>query len=124
MDGDEAETIVIDNGTGYIKAGFSGEDAPRVLFPSLTGSLKDPEAHLQRGLEVKDSYIGNDAQNQREFMDLAYPIERGMITDWDAMLKIWEFVFQELQADVDMNTPVCLCSPPPFRILIHFKRSC
>ena len=31
-------TIVIDNGTGYIKAGFSGSDTPKVVFPTLIGS--------------------------------------------------------------------------------------
>ena len=64
------------------------------------------KATLKKGLEVKDSYVGNDAQNQREFMDLVYPIERGMIMDWDSMLKVWEFVFHELQTDVDGTTPV------------------
>ena len=103
---EDLEAIVIDNGTGMIKAGFSGEDAPRAILPSVTGVLQDPEGHLKKGLEVKDCYVGSEAQNQRELMDLVYPIQRGMITDWDSMLKIWEFVFNELQADIEGNTPV------------------
>lgn len=27
--------IVIDNGSGYIKAGFSGEEKPSLVFPSM-----------------------------------------------------------------------------------------
>ena len=29
--------LVIDNGSGMCKAGFSGEDAPRAVFPSILG---------------------------------------------------------------------------------------
>jgi len=36
----ERPAVVIDNGTGMIKAGISGEDAPRVIFPSVIGKPK------------------------------------------------------------------------------------
>ena len=29
---DQKEVVVIDNGTGFIKAGFAGEDMPRVIY--------------------------------------------------------------------------------------------
>ena len=101
---EDISSVVIDSGTGMIKASFLGEDAPHSLFPSVTAKSKILKR--KKGLEVKDSYVGNDAQNQREFMDLVYPIERGMIMDWDSMLKVWKFVFHELQTDVDGTTPV------------------
>ena len=34
---DQEEFVVIDSGTGYIKAGFSGEDLPRVCIPTIIG---------------------------------------------------------------------------------------
>ena len=37
MDNEEL-AIVIDNGSGMCKAGFSGEDAPRAVFPSIIGN--------------------------------------------------------------------------------------
>ena len=37
--GDDA-AVVLDNGTGYIKAGFAGEEDPRYLVPSLLGRPK------------------------------------------------------------------------------------
>ena len=37
---EEAPTIVIDNGSGMIKAGIAGEEAPRVVFPAIVGSPK------------------------------------------------------------------------------------
>ena len=32
---DQKEVVVIDNGTGFIKAGFAGEDMPRVRDANL-----------------------------------------------------------------------------------------
>eukprot|EP01080_Neovahlkampfia_damariscottae_P003250 gene3250-5693_t len=37
------QSIVIDNGTGVVKAGFAGDDAPRSVFPSLIGKPKKPK---------------------------------------------------------------------------------
>uniref|UniRef100_A0A914HZ96 Actin n=1 Tax=Globodera rostochiensis TaxID=31243 RepID=A0A914HZ96_GLORO len=34
---DEAAVLVLDNGSGMCKAGFAGEDVPRVVFPSIVG---------------------------------------------------------------------------------------
>jgi len=36
----ENQVVVIDNGTGMIKAGIAGEEAPRVNFPTLVGYPK------------------------------------------------------------------------------------
>jgi len=37
---EEIQTVVIDNGYGMCKAGFSGDEAPRSVFPSVVGRLK------------------------------------------------------------------------------------
>ena len=34
---DQEEFVVIDNGTGFVKAGFSGEDLPRLVIPTVVG---------------------------------------------------------------------------------------
>jgi len=38
---DIIETLVIDMGNAYTKIGFSGEDLPRLIVPSIYGSLKE-----------------------------------------------------------------------------------
>ncbi len=40
MDDDEINGIVLDNGTGTIKAGFAGDDAPRAVVPTILGETK------------------------------------------------------------------------------------
>jgi len=38
---DESEVIVIDMGSGFIKAGYSGEDLPRVVIPTVIGEKEN-----------------------------------------------------------------------------------
>ena len=57
---DEQQVVVVDNGSGVVKAGFSGEDAPRAIFPSIVGRPKNISVIV--GVETKDEYLGDEAQ--------------------------------------------------------------
>ena len=48
--------VVIDNGTGYMKGGFSGENAPRAVFPTLIGTPKENKLLLRNAGE-SEKYI-------------------------------------------------------------------
>jgi actin-related protein len=37
---EEVTAVCIDNGSGTIKVGFAGDEAPRSIFPTLFGKLK------------------------------------------------------------------------------------
>jgi len=90
-DENEQATLVVDNGSGMVKAGFSGDDAPRAVFPSIVGKPRHQGTMV--GMAQKDSYIGDEAQSKRGVLALSYPIEHGIITDWDNMEKIWHHTF-------------------------------
>ena len=55
----EQQTVIIDNGSGMVKAGFAGEDAPRAVFPSIVGRPKHSNA--MQGTQQKSEYIGDEA---------------------------------------------------------------
>jgi actin beta/gamma 1 len=95
---DDAKNVVIDNGSGVIKAGFAGENQPSCKFPSILGVPRSDKQML--GVEAKSEYIGDEAQKMRGVLKLSYPIESGIVTDWSQMEKIWEYCFSnELRID-------------------------
>merc|ERR1711977_548684 len=91
MEEDEDKpAIVVDNGSGMMKAGCSGEDAPKVTFSSVVGYPKQKTALV--GTD-KDYYIGEEAQQKRGILLLKYPLEHGIVQNWDDMEKVWRHTF-------------------------------
>ncbi|CAF3197562.1 unnamed protein product [Rotaria sp. Silwood2] len=88
---DELYPIIIDNGSGTIKAGFSVDEKPRVVFPTVIGRLHQAKSLPQTN--NKDQYIGDEAIKTKEILYINYPIENGIITNWDDMEKIWHHTF-------------------------------
>ena len=88
---DETGPVVIDNGSGLIKAGFVG-DAPKSVLPTVVG----------RTSIVDDKNV----------LSLKYPIERGIITSWDDMQKLWHHTFyNELKTEPE-NHPTLITERP------------
>ena len=42
-----------------------------------------------------DVFIGRRAQEFRGLLKIKYPMEHGIVTDWDDMERIWNWVYAE-----------------------------
>lgn len=51
---DNKNVVVCDNGTGYVKCGFAGENFPTSVFPCLVGKpmLRYEESLMEQELKV------------------------------------------------------------------------
>ncbi|XP_068199253.1 uncharacterized protein [Antennarius striatus] len=97
--------IVLDTGSGLMKAGFADRDLPNVVYPTIIGTPKYEE--VMNSDFDREVYIGQEAQHMRGVLILKHPIKNGIIRNWNDMEKIWHHTFQQLRVDPE-DHPVLL----------------
>ncbi|KAF8981259.1 Actin, aortic smooth muscle [Entomortierella lignicola] len=81
----EYSAVVVDNGSLYIKAGLANDGSPHSIIPTVIGHTS------QETNGTRDAYIGDEALQKGD--TLGYPIQRGNVTNWDDMQKVWYHTF-------------------------------
>ncbi|CAF5204808.1 unnamed protein product [Rotaria magnacalcarata] len=91
---------VIDNGTGYTKLGYAGNNEPHFIIPSAIAVRERPGgSRIGQCGEDLDFFIGDEAFNAKGY-SVKYPIRHGIVEDWDLMEKYWEHcLFKYLRCD-------------------------
>ncbi|KAJ3575640.1 hypothetical protein NP233_g974 [Leucocoprinus birnbaumii] len=59
-----------------------------------------------------DTFIGRRAQEYRGLLKIKYPMEHGIVTDWDDMERIWNWIYAEELGTLSEEHPVLLTEAP------------
>ncbi|PYI32287.1 actin-domain-containing protein [Aspergillus indologenus CBS 114.80] len=85
---DDNQPLVIDVGSFHTKGGYSGDDAPRSVFPTV----------------VSGNAVGEEAVSQGP----AKVVQDGAVLDWDALTRVYRHVFYQELRDTPETHPILL----------------
>lgn len=105
--------VVIDNGTGYTKMGYSGNVEPQYIVPTVLATKAEEGGVGRRdGVDDLDFHVGDAAFANSTTHQVNYPIRHGLIDNWDNMERLWErCMFEYLRCEPEDHY-VLLTEPP------------
>lgn len=116
----DEQPIVLDQGTGFVKIGRGGTNFPDHTFPSIVGRpilrAEERSSDLSgtgfEGIEIKDIMCGDEASAVRSLLQISYPMENGIIRNWEDMGHLWDYSFYERMKIDTRGRKVLLTEPP------------
>lgn len=88
VESESKPSVIIDNGSGLIKAGYHDQDEPSRVFPAIVGHLRNEQPQ-----EPGTFAVGNNAIARKSALFQRYPIQRGIVKSWKDMGEIWGYTF-------------------------------
>lgn len=108
--GDDVSSLVFEFGSFTSKIGYSGEDCPRITFPSWAGvnnSWEQTSACNKQKCKFGESEISFWQEN----IALKNPFVECLVDDWEIFEEFIRFSYSALSANADEH-PILLCDPP------------
>lgn len=91
--------IIIDIGSGTVKAGFSGEENPKLVFNNFFGESKYKKVlhtYDNKSANINEQYIGDDCDKYLGLIKLRYPVNRGSFEKDEDILTLFNHIFLKL----------------------------
>ena len=91
--------IIIDIGSGKVKAGFSGEENPKIVFNNYFGESKYKKvlhSYDNENININEQYIGDDCDNFLGIIKLRYPVNRGVFEKEEDIRSLFNHIFEKL----------------------------
>jgi actin-related protein 2 len=117
--------IIIDNGSGYLKAGLSTSSYPDCTIPALIGRPMLRYAEQLEDIKLKPIMIGDEVTPVRSLLELTYPMKEGIIQNEDDMEKLWSYTIREkLNQKGDLKDRKVLLTEAPSNPNENKKKMC
>lgn len=57
--------------------------------------------------------VGDQASQLRSLLEVSYPMENGVVRNWEDMCHVWDYTFGEQKMNIDpKNSKILLTEPP------------
>lgn len=109
---DSEHVVVCDNGTGFVKCGFAGANFPKAIFPSMVGRPILRFEEMVNDVQIKDIMVGDEASRLRQMLQITYPLENGIVRNWEDMLHVYDYTFKERLQINPSECKIMLTEPP------------
>ena len=107
MEQENIQAIILDSGGDTIKAGFNLDRYPCTVFPNVRGTFR--VAPIMPNGQHK--FIGNEAFKNESLIQ-TYPIENGVVQNWDTMEAVWHHTFYKNLLIQPEEHPILLTISP------------
>jgi hypothetical protein len=96
----------------------------RAVFPSIVGRpILRAEERVNANSIIKDIMIGDEAAENRNFLQVTQPMEHGIVRNWEDMKLLWDYTFDE-KLKVDPRGRKVLLTEPPMNPKVNRQRMC
>uniref|UniRef100_A0A2I3S5D2 Actin-related protein 2 n=1 Tax=Pan troglodytes TaxID=9598 RepID=A0A2I3S5D2_PANTR len=112
MDSQGRKVVVCDNGTGFVKCGYAGSNFPEHIFPALVGRSIIISTTKVGNIEIKDLMVGDEASELRSVLEVNYPMENGIVRNWDDTQHLWDYTFGPEKPNIDTRNCKILLTEP------------
>ncbi|OZJ06275.1 hypothetical protein BZG36_00775 [Bifiguratus adelaidae] len=96
----------------FVKCGYAGSNFPEHVFPSVVGRpILRAEERVQT-VQLKDIMVGDEAAEVRTSLQMSYPMENGIVVDFENMRHLWNYTFDEKLKIDPRDSKILLTEPP------------
>ena len=91
--------IIVDIGSGEIKAGFSGEQNPKLVFKNYFGEPKFKKVlrtFNNDNQDLSEQYIGDDCEKFMGLIKLRFPVKHGVFENEKDIFLIFNYLYSKL----------------------------
>ena len=105
--------VILDNGTGFIKVGYAGNNIPTHIIQSIVGKpiLRVEEKANDNQVILKDIMCGDEAAKHRKYLEIEHPMENGIVRNWDNMDYLLDYTLNQLMSSSSRNK-ILFTEPP------------
>uniref|UniRef100_UPI00201FF152 actin-related protein 2 n=1 Tax=Myodes glareolus TaxID=447135 RepID=UPI00201FF152 len=97
----------------FVKCGYAGSNFPEHIFPALVGRPIIRSTTKVGNIEIKDLMVGDEASELRSMLEVNYPMENGIVRNWDDMKHLWDYTFGPEKLNIDTRNCKILLTEPP-----------